>query len=182
MIKINLLPPQYKTEIEGRKYKFPIFALLFLSLAILILSIGIILIAQNLQKNTLFAFENQNIAYENYLDTDGNKLIEDDIKEIESLSGIVSQVLDNRYEWLDILLEINEKLVPGITIRSMSVEKSENKIEMAGFAAGRQDLLNFEQQLEDSDYFENIILPSSNLISPINISFKLSFNVSEEKL
>jgi hypothetical protein len=90
-------------------------------------------------------------------------------------------VLDNRTEWLNILLEISEKVEAGIIIKDLSVEKKDKKIEIDGFAASRQDLLNFVQRLEDSENFENIILPSSYLINPTDIFFKLSLEISENQ-
>ena len=181
MIKINLLPPEYKNEFENKKMKFPIFSVLFLSLAIIVLSIAIILITHNLQKNSLAAIKNQNQAYENYLNSDKNKNIEDNIKEVESLSNKVGKIIENNFDWTNILIELSEKVPSEVILHKLEVNKQDKNIKIIGFAQNRQDLLDFESELSDYENFTNIILPSSYLISPNAITFKMTLDILEDK-
>lgn len=181
MIKINLLPSEYKNEFENNKIKFPIFSILFLSLVIILLSIVIVLITQNLQKNSLLAYQNQNQAYEKYLDSEKNVKIEDNIKEVENLSNKVGNIIENNFDWTNILIELSEKVPSEVVLHKLEVNKKDKEIKVIGFAQSRQDLLNFESGLSDSNYFTNIILPSSYLISPQAITFKMTLTISGDK-
>lgn len=60
----------------------------------------------------------------------------------------------------------------GITIVFFGI-KSDGETVLNGLAATRRDLLQFEKTLRDSNKFENITSPLSNIIRETNINFSI---------
>ncbi|PIU42719.1 MAG: hypothetical protein CO034_00780 [Parcubacteria group bacterium CG_4_9_14_0_2_um_filter_35_11] len=59
------------------------------------------------------------------------------------------------------------------------IQKEYLKITITGFAQKREEVLAIERSLKFSSYFENIVSPFENIISPENINFIFEFRIKK---
>jgi len=59
------------------------------------------------------------------------------------------------------------------------IQKEYLKITITGFAQKREEVLAIERSLKSSSYFENIVSPFENIISPENINFIFEFRIKK---
>lgn len=72
----------------------------------------------------------------------------------------------------EILEELLAHAGSGIALDNVTVKKGGETV-LTGMAQGRRDLLQFEKNLRDSDKFQEISSPLSNIVRETNINFTL---------
>ncbi len=78
----------------------------------------------------------------------------------------------------DFIKKILDQRVAGIVITGFSWMKVEDKITLSasGVAASRQSLITFENRINSSKYFSEVVLPISNLAKDRDIDFQIKFS------
>lgn len=182
MITINLLPPQQRKAKETKELmRKLIFASIFLT-AILIISWFILFISQQMINQSL-SYQKQEIAiFEKYFNQESNKKIEQDIENVNKILTRVSTIEKNKSNLSNILIELIKTTTSNISFYNIKIVKSERKITMNGFAKTRDDFLKFKNDLEKSEYFDEIVSPPSNIINPENINFSIEAKLSNKAL
>lgn len=80
------------------------------------------------------------------------------------------------------LIELTRLTSPELSLTSLKVHLKEGYTELSGIAKTRDKLLEFQDNLEKSDFFEAVESPLSNLTSKENIEFQLKFKIKGEFL
>lgn len=179
---INLLPPEDKKEILSRKKLklvliFELALLLFLlSLVLIVFSISIYLGGEiNSEKITIFQRE-QDIDLAKIAD------FQAEIEALNEKTGNINAFYHQQAYLTGILGRISEKLPAGSYLNGLSFSKASRTLNLSGFIATRDDLLNFKRSIENDKDFINVNFPPGNWVSPTNIEFFLSFELNLVKL
>lgn len=93
-----------------------------------------------------------------------------ELKEIQNKQSNLYQILDN----------ISQKLLLGVVVHSLEIDKKTGKVTVTGYSAFRENLLAIKQALETSSEYKNIDFPISNLTNPKDIDFWFSFTYGYE--
>ena len=182
MITINLLSSQEKKDISYEKNNFSIIgSFIILGFVLVLLSLVLVTI-KDLQKNSLSALASETKNIEKFLNQESNQQVESKIKEINYYLNAIKQIETDRTDFSKSLTEIANLTVNEVRLYDIKLNKIDKSFEISGNASKRDDLLKFTDNLEKSDYFENIESPSSNLISPTNINFKISGKLTDKAL
>lgn len=94
------------------------------------------------------------------------------IAEMKDTVADVQAFLPRAPKAFQIVEVVSEDLGADATIRNLAV-KNDRSISVSGFAATRNDLLDFEGRLRSSGRFQDITSPLSNIIRETDIEFSL---------
>lgn len=170
---INLLPPHKKqllhagrivTYAEASAVFFLILGGLFMGtfLAILLLLKGV--------EDTLLAQSTQMVSD---AESPKNEVVEIDkyLKHIDSIqSGFVT--------WSHVLEGVARATPEGIRFEQLGVNIT-GKIIIRGIAPTRSEVLEFQNALEDLEYFTEVSSPLSNILQKTNVSFSFEATYSK---
>lgn len=179
MIKLNLIPPYKKEEIEqsskllavlGWEIKLSGILLVFVSM---LLSINYILQLNLTSMSANFGSGNNDQI---------KKLIEydDKIKEINAKVSETMKVQNGQLKWDNLFLKLNENFPESIELKSITTENY--AILLSGVAQKRDELIAFRDKLEKEGCFSEVDLPLSNLVMKENIDFRINFNIESDCL
>ena len=179
MIDLNLLSPKSKKEIRSIKTFFIIKTISF-RVASLLLLISTVLI---------FSFFLLNIQIKSL---DSLLELELDIKEKEKIASIgeatkdlnqqinlASSVQNEYILWTEFISNFTQLVPDGIIIKTVNFNNLTNSFSVTGIADTREALLEFEERLDQSVYFENIVSPISNLTQRESINFDISASLTD---
>jgi len=175
MIKINLLPPAEKKQLELASFirlavSFSIWILVFLIVFIIFLA--------STYGSLAIMLKDQNRLIEiRRADHKTQRLVEmeETIKKVNDQLVNIHLKQKELIVWTPVLEELSEITLNGIYLNNFVYQESLNRINITGLANNRDTLLFFQGQLEDSPYFIEIDAPLSNLIKQTNINFSFSF-------
>ncbi|MFH1611780.1 MAG: PilN domain-containing protein [bacterium] len=182
MIKINLLPPQNKKELEVLNSKD-----LIISLATWII---IFLVSFSLILATIFIYLNILLRSQNRLidtkqdDVRVQQLIETE-KNIINANRLINLVYDKQAHFLNWTLSMKEisLITPNsIYLTSFDYRSESNEINIVGWSNTRDDLLSFQEILESNDFFTDVKSPIANLLKRENINFNISLKPDQTVL
>lgn len=165
MFSLNLLPEKEKTSLRREM----IFQLIIVSLLIGILGLAAIgaqlFFAKRILQDNLSAYQ---------VSLDENKELIEKIKKI-NIELIIIDEIQKDYLALSPILTSLAQITPNNTqINSFTFNKNVNHFLIRGWAEKRADLLKFENNLKNSDFFTEIESPLSNLLKQENINFEFS--------
>jgi Tfp pilus assembly protein PilN len=192
MIKLNLLSSQEKEEIRWEKIN-----------RILIIN-GTVIIAELVIFIVLF------LAMDFYLSREFSKIDnlvvqkqqEAEVKEIGELKiktqsfnerlNLVDEIQNQQISWTKILEKLSLITPESVQIISLDISPKNNETDvinseqylfnLVGHAKTREDMLEFENKLKDSDYFSNLESNRSNYLESYNVNFRYRFNLAEKIL
>ena len=174
---INLLPPEERGRIK-KEYRLRVIAVytFFIGSAIFV---GFILLlpAYFLTNVVVHDAEREATVLEN--SSESTKREEINAKLLltkERLRAIAEG--DIRTELYEVVQKVAAHRTKAITIRSFSytrglTEEQPSSLLISGVADTRDDLLSFTQELQDDDFFEEVVLPVSSLAKDQDIKFDL---------
>lgn len=170
---INLLPIEQKKEVK-REEIFKIFCIFFISilffLFFLILSLKIFEIKITFEANQL---KNEISILKN-----SQKLIENEIENLENLKEVLPKIIGfekEKKDFLNQLLEIKNCLVEGIEIENFSMDLK--KISISGKAEQRSQLLKLKENLEKNKNFSKVSFSSQSWLKEKDVPFSVSFEI-----
>jgi hypothetical protein len=179
-IKLNLIPPSRRDEIQKNQYfrnitrwEFQIAVLILLFVAVLF-SIRAIL-----QMNVLLV----ETAQINEGNADSQKEIagyDTDIKNINSRVAELEKIKNGQLKWENVFLKLDEYYVPGIRLETFATQNY--AVGLSGIADTRDNLIIFKEQLAKEKCFTDLNLPLSSLVDKENVEFDLSFSVNKDCL
>ena len=193
MLTLNLLPKTAKDQIRFEKSKrFIVFAGVSVFLSITLF--GALLFSTKLyidiQADPLIKdVEEAQTKYE----TQKAMELEKDIKLLRARIVQVGNIQSDSVDWLSFFTEFSRLPLEGVTIKSISIGVDNNKdtkqefiglrkVILAGHATSRdQGLLVFEDAIQESPDFENLVSPSTNYTRDRDIDFTLTFYIIENK-
>ena len=174
---INLLPPQYKSElIQEEKYKLS----LILGIIFLIFLISLILILFAIEIYLTSQVEVQKIL----IDFGKEQLKTPEITEFKEKITLANQNLlkldtfyQGQFNLTEILEKVSETLPSGAYLNNLFYQKENSQIRLSGFASNRETLFEFKQNLDKEEGFTEVDFPASNWLKPVGIEFNVSFKL-----
>ncbi len=171
MLKINLLPPQEKKELEIANFNrllFSLFAWILLSLVIfsLLLTSSYFYLSILLEEQgKLIEVRQQDRKIQRLAELEqGIEQTNQRLDKIVNLQGKLTL-------WSPILEQIAQITPSEVYLTNFVYQPSVNEINVNGWASARASLLLFQKNLEQSDSFASIDAPLANLIKQSNINF-----------
>ena len=177
MITINLLSPEQKQELKIKRIylainEIVVLVLLFSSIVAILLVGSRYFLEQQLTeliiKNAASLELNQKISLE----------IEGANKKI---SGAF-EIQKNFRKWSTIIPSLAKLASDKIVFNFVKIYRQEATIEMEGTAQTRDDLLAFKAQLENSTLFEQISLPTADLLSKEKNIFHIKAKIKTDQI
>lgn len=175
MIKLNLLPPQEKREVELIDFNYLITSLGFWFLFFLMI-FSLLLVSTYF---SLFIFlKTQSLLIETKQnDEEIQNLIEieENIKQANEQINKVHLKQKELIIWTPILEELSQIVPRGIYMTGFYYQTNTDQISISGWADRRETLLSFQKSLEESPCFIEVQSPLANLIKQDNINFSFNF-------
>jgi len=177
---INLLPSEEKKEILIKK---KLKLVLIFELGILLFLISALFIAFSIVAYLNGEINLEKAAVVNKEEDIDLTTIADFQKETETLNKKIKSVesfYDGQTYLTPVLEKISEKLPSRSYLNNFSFTKSSKtlQINLSGFIPTREDLLAFKRNIEGDKDFKNVSFPPGNWVSPTDIEFFLSFELS----
>jgi len=172
MIRINLLSPKKKEEVKLKRIYASIkdIVMLFLLFA-LIISI-MLLGSKFFLQNQLTELLTQNATRIDAVEKISKKIILANVK----INGM--EKIQNNFQKMSAVFEELANITPsGAYYSSVQIYRETGIIQLRGTASTRQDLLKLQDNLNNSELFQDIDLPLSDLLSKENNSFNISANI-----
>ncbi len=174
-ITINLLPQEKKEELGNLKHigvvmRVGIMAILALCLLVVFLEaiMYTIKIEKDFVESEILGFQKS----DEYLET---RIAQDSLREYSQKAKAIRVGLQNKKDYTNLVLEINEMIPNGIILKNLSIESKE--VILSGTALKRESLLLLEQELKSYERFKKIDSPISNLVSDTNAPFTFSIEL-----
>lgn len=105
---------------------------------------------------------------------------ENHFEEINRKTGLLDLIDSRHFNWNVVLQKIAQQVPEKVYLKSLATVNY--TVSVMGWAEQRQDFLNFQKALGESECFENIQDPLSNLVSRRDLDFTLEFDVKKECL
>jgi len=174
MLKLNLLPPQDKKDLELAKLSRLIVSLAVWFLIFLII-FTLFLVSTYFSLSILLAEQKKLIGIRQS-DPKTQEMLEIEEK-IKQTNQIVKQVYSKQQEmilWTPPLEEMTKIIPSGIYLTNLSYQAIDNQITLNGWADWRENLLRFQESLEENSFFKEVEAPLSNLIKQRDIDFSFT--------
>lgn len=169
MVTLNLLPPREKSEV--RLLYILQFTKSCLSLLLFITIIGAVVIS-----TAFFTLET-----DFYPMVSGTTLMQRDTKdfsqEVRRLNmelRAIKEIQEGGVEWSKVLIQFTETIPDDIQITSLVLNKTSLKVNIRGKAKTREDVLAFQDNLENFPLFSDVIGPVSNILYPKDVEFQFN--------
>ena len=175
MLKLNLLPSQDKKDLELAKLSRLIASLAVWFLIFLI--IFTLLLVSTYFSLSILLDEQKKLIEIRQSDPKMQEVLKIEEK-IKQTNQIVKQVYLKQEEmilWTPLLEEMTKIVPSGIYLTNFSYQAVDNQITLNGWANWRENLLYFQESLEEDSFFKEVEAPLSNLIKQRNIDFSFTF-------
>lgn len=175
---INLLPDRLKENFLNRRN-----TLLFGAIAVTMCAISLFAGTHFFFKHQSLTFDRLNLeirksAIEKMIYGTRYGEIRESITTFNTEVNILSTIDNSLFSTPALLDNVYETFPSGITIGSIRFSDSELNIEISGIADTREDLLQLQQNLENTAFIDEVIAPISNYDQRSQISFVLKLNLN----
>jgi Tfp pilus assembly protein PilN len=177
-IYIDLLPRERKQEMKKSKIFRTIIRqeirllipLFFFMVVLAAINFNLGIQAEAIEKASSFS-QNQ----KEYQDL---KLFEDSFKEVNAKTSFASNLQQGHIYWSNIFQELENVIPEGVYLTDVS--NRDYQLVIAGKAKTRDNLLEFQDNIKNSECFMNINMPLSNLVNKEDIVFQMDFAIKKE--
>lgn len=176
LLKLNIIPEVYETRFRVRRIYITARQLMLLLIIYMLLLGTILLLARFILQR-----EFTRIVNETSLVTADNRVLERKVDVMNDYVKGVSVVQKKHVQWSPLLIAITEAIPSGVVVSSISIT-TDSEATISGTAATRADLLNFKDTLTGIPAISKVDLPITDLVTAQNVSFKIQFSVSPEKM
>lgn len=173
MLFINLLPQDKRAVVKKNIVLNLLISMLefFIILAILISSVFIA--GQGILEDNF----NEAISQNALINTNFG-LINQEIKNYNHQFNTAYSLLQKTTNWSLFLRDIFSLVGADLAIRDIALNPQQKKMTIVGFAAKREDLLLFLDQLKRTEFIASADSPLSNLFSRTNIVFEINIDLN----
>jgi len=174
---LNLLPPYRKKDLRNEFVwrKLTVFFWLFFTVTVIFICLltttwSYITIQQKAINQLVLIAENSD---------SGQKIknLEQEIQQTNDNLTYLNQLNLYTMETSAVVNQICQLIPDGVKINSLAINRDNQECFVGGHADSRQQLLNFQNTLENTKIFYSVELPLSNLLKEQNLIFELSFNL-----
>lgn len=176
MITLNLISEKEKKEIQLLDTYITVKDFLLLLLVGIIVS-SIMLLAGKviLLKHFVQTVEG------NALSSVSMKISNTDIRNLKSEIAFLQEVQNNHVNWINFFENFSKIVNSGIIISSINIDKK-GSLFIAGTAKIRQNLIDFESNINNSGYFKAFKFPYDILFKKDNIIFSANLEFDPGKI
>lgn len=174
---INLLPPEEREKVYSDLFKRQIsifgfiLSFIFLGSAVFILNTYAFLKIQSRElKNSLSLEEIKS-------ETKEVKVLEEEIKNLNSKLSLYEKFRLENISSLDVLSKIEDTIPLGVNLNSVVFEGDSNKIILTGVSNSRDDVIEMENRIKKSEFFQNLESPLSNFLDKSGSKFTFTFYI-----
>ena len=175
MISLNLLPKNKKAEIGLTQFYITLKNVIILMLLITIM-VAIVLLA------TKAALQNHfnEIVAQSTLTTQYATSFNQGVQKFNKKLSTVEKIQQDYVAWTDFFIIISQLVPPDVTISS--IDSNLQKTLIFGVAKDRNALLQFQQNLKNSNIFKNVETPLENLLKRTDIDFNIKADINLDNL
>jgi len=179
---INLLSPSKKQEIvQEENWK----VLMTLGISVFAILICFILILYAINIFISGDVEQERILYkekEKEFESSEIQLLKTKINEFNKIVLQLDNFYQNQLKPTETIKDISGTIPEGIYLTNLSLglrddEEKRTECELKGFSQTREILINFKENLEKQESFEEIAFPPSTWLKSADISFTVTFKV-----
>jgi hypothetical protein len=179
-IKLNLIPPYRKEEIDQSKRLGLVIRIGLAIFSIFVLFFSFLFGLYKVQEITLSSIVD---SQESGADTEKYQKLSSFDQEFGKINSQMSQVMllkNDQLYWSNLFYRLSDLTTEGVEITELATKNY--SISLVGKATNRESLLSFKGKLEGDGCFSSINLPLSSLVSKDNVDFQMDFNIQEECL
>lgn len=170
MNKLNLISPEQSKQLEMR-YLTSQLGNLFGLLVFIIITFGIAALPF---KNKLEEIKASNQDFINSA-TARHNILTNDIRAFNINLDNLDKISSSFYDWHKLFAALPSLKPENIFLSEINASIASNRtIIIKGFAQTREDLITFQNNLSNSEFFETIRSPLSNYTSSQKINFEIS--------
>lgn len=176
MISLNLLSPDQKEALRARVVYAMIERLMiaFVS-SLLIASIVLLLIKIELTTN-LSQVQTRQILSSEYVTVNNDiRLLNQQISRVETLQRMAVSPTE-------LIRDVAARTPPGVRVTGMDFDVKTQSMRLNGTAAGRDDLLAYEETMRASPFVQSLQSPISNLFQRVDINFQFLIVLNVEAM
>ncbi|MFH0853333.1 MAG: PilN domain-containing protein [bacterium] len=105
--------------------------------------------------------------------------LEAQIKEFNTKVKLIDSITSEQLPLSNILAELIQKIPRGISVERISIDTNQNSFELRGIAQDRTSYLSLKDSLLETNWFTEVNLPITDLLSRDTINFILQTTFSE---
>lgn len=175
MIILNLLPNSDKKQIANHYLILLIKDIVFSFLLICTILAILFLICHFVLIKNFISISQQNLS----IMTKTN-LITNNIRQINRELISLKKIQDQYTNWAQFITNLNAQIpTDKIQITKLDIDKHQQNLKLEGKALQRDDFLELKQNLENSEMFNSVKSPLSNLLSNKNLDFSLEMKFNK---
>jgi len=174
---VNLLPPEIISKYKGKRFNTRIWELMLIITFIVVGCLMALTGTYLYMLQGLSEYKNSNVLTD--VSYQRSKTASDEIKNVNTLSERTIRIDSVSYFPQEIMNLIYQKKPESVAITSYKLDLEKGSVSINGLAAGREDLLQFKNNLGDGGDFQNISLPLTSFEQGENIEFSLTFLYSK---
>lgn len=197
---INLVPNIIKRKYLQRSVYSSLYAnlrIIFWCTLLIAITVGVSWIFSIVYKSNV---QKQLKSVKNVAESSANIKLQTEISDLNNTASQISLLLDNQKDWDIFFREITSRKGSGITYSNILVTEDENIwkaisgekkvtikdgyvfLVVTGIAKTREDLQVYTSYMEESELFENVKIPISNLEESQNVDFTVYCLLNTNKL
>ena len=179
MIKINLLPEEYKKEynLEGlrRLSVFVFLSLYFIVAVFIVLLFATHIFLETESKSWLGQIESEK-STEKVKQVLG---LEDDIEIVNNQINIIRTAQARPFDASNVLSSIASVVERNVYLSSLSLNSEKKQISISGYALTREAVLDLEKSLKENEWVDGatLVSPRSNILKKEDINFDFTFDI-----
>lgn len=174
MIVINLLSKERQREVK-KHFLIDFIATILVTLLLLSIFTSVsLLITKALLQNQF-----NDVVAQAALVTNSFARTNQEIRDANDSIDVLNKLLLKHTSWSKLLTQFVAAIPESVNIKSLLFDRVNNNIAINGFAARRDDLLTFIENLESTDIFEQIESPISNIFMRNNVTFEIHAQFSK---
>ncbi len=182
MKQINLLPKSEQRELRLTFFNEQLIRFWIWILVCLLLFVSLTYIAKAYLSGQVAGIEGEIALSEQVLKSSDNEQLKSQLEVLNQELNSIKHIRNQHRYWSIALEELAKMLSPDISLDSVIIDRTGNKVDIVGVAGNRESVLKFWSDVHKSEYFTNINFPLANLEKPILDPFSFSFTVNEEKV
>jgi len=157
---VNLIPPELKKNKRTKATLIQAY-LVTISMIVILAIFSVALYVSNqfftgdIDKTEAKIIEAEKVA-------DKYKALETKIRQSNIKIDLLNKIDGDRILWSEVINELAVKTPPNVMIRSLTLDKDSNKINLSGIAEIRKSIAEMKEEMENSTIFQNVTFSSSS--------------------
>lgn len=172
MLKLNILPEEFKKEIK----LFSVYSIvrnIILLLVFLTATSGIIFLLGDAALQVYI----DNSGFTKTIMQNSFQNLNERVKNAESKINYVLNIQENAINWSKLLEDIMDKTNDNISFSKITINREKYQLNLFGHAESRPDLIKLKKEFENSDSYLSIDFPIQNILEKNDIDFDMLITI-----